>query len=210
MIRIRSAGICALMVVMGIWIGVNKRMIASARAMMPEIEAQQRQVDIHIARTKQLIDDRATLDARRGFLEQLQQRISLVPVLADISDRMPESVLLTRLSLNAEYLEADEPANSDAPTAADLRSSKPNKPLDVTRKISTSDLAELAVIPPVISIRGVARAVPDILEFAAALERSKLLGRIEMQIRRPGIWAGKQVQRFEVTGALVPQKRSLK
>jgi len=208
MIRIRCAGIGALVVVMGIWIGVNRKMISSARAMMPEIESQQRQIDIHISRTKQLMADRATLDARHAFLEQLQQRISLVPVLADISDRMPENVLLTQLLRNPELLGKEEEPQGTA-IAVDVKGVKPNTPIDVTRA-RAPDSNALSGQPSFITIRGVARSVPDILEFAAALERSKLLDRVEMQIGQPGIWAGKQVQKFEVTCGLVPQKRSRK
>ena len=209
MIRIRSAGVCVLAAVMGMWVGVNRQMIASARAMLPEINAQQQQIDIHIARTQQLMADRATLDAHRAFLDQLQQRISLVPVLADISDRMPENVLLTQFSRSPELLGKDEDEAPGAAPALDLKGAKPNTPLEVSRD-RTPDSVVLSGQPSIVTIRGVARAVPDILEFAAALERSKLIDRVEMQIGQPGTWAGKQVQRFEVTCALVPQSRSRK
>jgi Tfp pilus assembly protein PilN len=176
--------------------------------MLPEITSQQQQIDIHISRTKQLMADRATLDSRRAFLDHLQQRISLVPVLADISDRMPENVLLTQFSRSPELLGKEEEAQTGA-SAADLKGARPNTPIEVSRG-HVPDSTLLSSQPPFVTIRGVARAVPDILEFAAALERSKLLDRVEMQIGQPGTWAGKQVQQFEVTCALVPQTRSRK
>ena len=208
MVRMRSAGVAALVVVMGLWIGVNRSMIASARAMMPEIESQQRQIDIHLDRTKQMMADRATLDARRAFLDQLHLRISLVPILADISERMPESVLLTRMSFNPDSLGKDEVETKNAETG-DPNNVKPKAPPAPPQPPGSAE-PPLPAGAAVVAIHGVARTVPDILEFAEALERSKLLSRVEMQIGEPGIWAGKQVQQFEVSCALVPQLRSKK
>jgi len=210
MIRLRSGGIGALVVVMCLWFGVNRQMIASARAIMPEIETLQKQIDIHRSRTEKLMADRATLDARRAFLEQLHQQISLVPVLADISDRMPESVLLTRMSFNPGLLgdEGDESRSLEA--QLDPRAAKPDVPKTETPKpahSANSAESSTTISGPAITIRGVARTVPDILEFAESLERSKLLNRVEMRIAEPGIWAGKEVQKFEVTCALTPQAR---
>lgn len=209
MVRLRCAGIGALVVVMGLWVGVNRQMIASARAIMPEIELIQRQIDIHRDRVAELTAKRTVLDARRKFLDQLQQRISLVPILADISERMPEAVLLTRLSFNPELLATDEDdarksgAATDAiGTVRDATSSGGDPRLDSDPRPAGSG--------PFVTIRGVARTVPDILSFAEALERSKLLNRVEMQIAEPGTWAGKRVQQFVVTCGLLPQARSRK
>lgn len=207
MIQLRCAGIGALVVVMGLWVGVNRRMIASARAIMPEIELIQRQIDIHRDRVAELTAKRTVLDARQKFLDQLQQRISLVPVLADISERMPETVLLTRLSFNPELLvtEADDARKSSATIDAinrDAASSFGDPGMDTDPRPAGNG--------PFLTIRGVARTVPDILSFAEALERSKLLNRVEMQIAEPSIWAGKRVQQFVATCALMPQARSRK
>lgn len=209
MIRMRCAGIAALVVVMGIWIGVNRTMIASARAIMPEINLLQKQIEIHRGRVEELSANRAMLDARRAFLDQLQQRINLVPILADISERMPESVLLTRFSFNPDLIGANE----DEQRAR--RSHTDSKPLDSKSaeasggQQNSTDL-RAASGGSFVTIHGVARTVPDVLSFAEALERSKLLNRVEMQIGEPGTWAGKRVQQFVATCALVPQTRSRK
>ena len=209
MIRMRCAGIGVLVVVMGFWIGVNRQMIASARAIMPEIDLLQKQIDIHRERVVELTANRATLDARRVFLEQLQQRISLVPILADVSERMPESVLLTRFSFNPELLGKDEDESRKPGATADAERAGPRSS-DTTGKQQNTTDSRPPMNGPFVTINGVARTVPDILSFAEALERSKLLNRVEMQIAEPGTWAGKRVQQFVATCALVPQARSKK
>lgn len=209
MIQLRCAGIGALVVVMCVWIGVNRRMISSARAMMPEIDQLQRQIDIHRGRVEEMSAKRATLDGRRMFLDQLHQRISLVPILADISDRMPESVLLTKLSFNPELLAKDD---DDVRKQLPAPESKPHAPMspDVNGKTQNAAEPPPAASVSIVTISGVAKTVPDILTFAEALERSKLLNRVEMQIGDLGTWGGKRVQQFVVTCALVPQARSKK
>lgn len=209
MIQLRCVGIGALVFVMCIWIGVNRQMISSARAMMPEIVQLQRQIDIHRGRVEEMSAKRATLDGRRLFLDQLHQRISLVPILADISDRMPETVLLTKLSFNPELLGKDDDDGRKQVPAAEA---KPLVPIstDVNKKPQNAAEPPPVASVSIVTISGVARTVPDILTFAEALERSKLLNRVEMQIGDLGVWAGKRVQQFVARCALVPQARSKK
>lgn len=209
MIQLRCAGIGALVLVMGLWFAVNRQMIASARAMMPEIDMLQRQVDIHRERVVELTAKRTVLDARRLFLEQLQQRISLVPILADISERMPESVLLTEFSFDPDLL-GTEDSESGKSGATSEAARGVTTVLDLAGKTNPPAEYRPPMNGPYVTIKGVARTVPDILSFAEALERSKLLSRVEMQISEPGTWAGKRVQQFVTTCALVPQARSKK
>ena len=212
MLRVRWAGIAALIAFMGIWFVANRSQISAAQAMMADIAAQQRQLEIHLQRKQGHLERRALLDARGKFLAQLEQRTSLTPILADISQRMPSTVLLTSLYSNDNLL--DDAAELVDPTAAGKGATPnpkptlapvPATPPATPMKTATDTFLGLKTL----TIEGVARETADILAFNAQLEKSPLLDRVQMSLLGEGDWGGRKVRRFRLTCDLVTQVRSL-
>ncbi len=52
---------------------------------------------------------------------------------------------------------------------------------------------------------GIASKISDVIEFAAALEESPLLRRVQMEMKEPTVWAGCQARQFELRCDLVKQ-----
>jgi len=60
-----------------------------------------------------------------------------------------------------------------------------------------------------IKMTGIAPGIPVVIEFAAALEDSRLFDRVQREMKKEKvIWGGRLVQQFELTCDLVTQART--
>jgi hypothetical protein len=57
-----------------------------------------------------------------------------------------------------------------------------------------------------LKLSGIAATLPDIIQFAAALEQSPLFDRVNMRVGEPAVWAGHPAERFELTCELLPEE----
>ncbi len=58
-----------------------------------------------------------------------------------------------------------------------------------------------------ITMVGMAREMPEIIEFAAALENSRLFDRVQMEMKGPATWGGHSGQKFEIRCDLAKLER---
>src|SRR5437870_12990857 len=87
---------------MVIWFVAHQRELSAAQAMLTDVQTQEEQLRIHLGRKNEMVVERAHLDERRRLLAALEGQTSIVLVLADISRRLPKTVVITRLGLNED------------------------------------------------------------------------------------------------------------
>jgi len=210
MLRMRWAGIAVLVAFMGIWFVINRGQISSAQAMMADIAAQQQQLNLHLQRKQGHLQRLALLDARSKFLAHLEQRTAITPIMADIGQRMPSSILLTALYSNESMLDdASPPVEPIKPPAADkIVVTTPKSPGGPTPTAPPKPVVDSQLSLKTLTIEGVARETADILAFNAQLEKSPLLDKVQMSLLGEGEWGGRIVRRFRLTCDLVTQVRS--
>lgn len=197
--RIRIVGVAGLVVTMGVWVLVHQRDVAGVANMRAALDAQRRQIRIHLQEKEAMIEKRRRLDDHRGLIEQLNDSANIEQVLADISERIPDNVVLTDLAVDAvsvaRFAESAG-AGTRPPDRAPPRGRTPGRPRS----------AGASPDGPRIVLGGIAPSTPDVLRFAAALESSSLLARILLDPAGPSVWFGRQVERFEVRCDLVSQR----
>jgi len=197
-LRRRAACLGVMVGLMGIWLGQNRREIAQADWFLGDLAAQQQQLKISLARKEQLIQERERLKAQQEIVEKLQEHVSLVVLFADLSARIPESVALTSVSLAVPppppTLEG--PSDPKKPPAGEATAGTDGKQPAKSRAAGRLRL----------TMRGAARTARDVSEFLAELELSPLVDHVQMDLKGPSAWAGRQVQAFVLSCDLKPQQ----
>lgn len=198
-IRVRVSGIGVILFIMVLWCVAHAHRLASAEAMQSEISLQCDQVEANAAKKRVMDSQLAELRNRQHLIEKLSDRTSLVLVFSELSRRQPDTVVLTDVTINCASLAAF---------------SRPASP-DSTAEIAASDQAqdvepEADPQPPTmqseLKLSGVAAALPDIIQFAAALEKSPLFERVTMKVNDPTVWADHSAEQFELTCELALQR----
>ncbi len=198
--KLRVSCIGTMFVLMLLWFVSHQHRVASAEAMLQEADQQRQQVQIHAIKQESLKRRWDRLHDRRRLVETLSQRAKLVLVFADLSRRMPDRILLTKLDLNCSGLSRFIIQDSDdAENVTTQRPSDRASPYDISEEIED--------ITPRIKMTGLARSQIDVISFAAALESSPLFDQIEMTNREIAVWGGRRAELFDLTCALVPHKR---
>ena len=207
-LRLRAFCIGLLIVIMLVWVAVHHHRLASAKAMSLEVARQQQQVTIHLAKKQQMEVERGKLQDRQRLIGQLAEGADLVVVFADISRRMPQSIVLTELSSQCSTLgrfaakvpegsspEAESPPVPGPPPARPVPGRRPGA--EPPPAPPAPPPAEESDVDRVV-MAGMAREMPEIIEFAAALENSPLFDRVQMEMKGPATWAGHSGQKFEI------------
>lgn len=199
-VRRRISLIAALLVLMGVWVAVHQRELASAEAVMIELSHQKKQLEIDLARKQAMEARRAVLEEHRRLLRDLGASGSAVVVFSDLSRRLPETVVLTRLQWYFPSVAAF--AQPRGPESADP------KPEETRAKEAAG-----AETPPDlfgaggrVLLSGIAAETSDVIQCAAQLERSPLVDHVEMQLDGPVVWSGRRAQGFRLTCLLNKQK----
>ena len=198
-IRVRVSGIGVILSIMVLWCVAHGNRLAGAEAMQSEISLQLDQVETNAAKKQTMDSQLAELRSRQRLIEKLSGRASLILVFSELSRRQPEMVVLTDVSVDSSSLAAytEHAALPDAPRG--LRSSVPSEDVE----------SESGPKPPAMQSRlklsGIAAALPDIIQFAARLEKSPLFDRVTMKVNDSTAWAGRRAESFELTCDLVPQ-----
>ncbi|MBN2560684.1 MAG: PilN domain-containing protein [Phycisphaerae bacterium] len=197
-IRLRASCVGLLIAIMLVWAVVHKHRLASERAMMPDVARQHEQIAIHLAKKEAMEAERAALRNHRRLIEQLRGDLDLVVVFSDISRRMPETVVLTELSVHCPSLRRYAVKEED-----DLQRGRPTPP--ASRQARSDRQLEDELTVDRITMNGIAREIPEVIGFAAALEDSELLSRVQMEMGEATAWAGREARRFELTCDLAKQ-----
>jgi Tfp pilus assembly protein PilN len=200
-LRLRAMCVVILITIMGTWVVFHRQRLAVAQDLLADLGRQRGQIAIHLTNKQSMEVQRERLRDRRRLIERLQDQPSLVVLLSDISRRLPETMVLTRLDVNcpsfSTYAADDEPA-----ATPDTRTS-PAK--------SWADRSERRAAKPTparVTLTGIAREAPEVYGFVRALEGSPLVDEVRMEVNRPASWAGRQVQLFELKCDLVAQQWS--
>ncbi|MCG8406513.1 MAG: PilN domain-containing protein [Phycisphaerales bacterium] len=200
-VKIRAFCVGTMFVIMAIWIFVHHHRLSNAESMLSEIRLQKDQIRIHAAKRAAMKMEKARLHDRQQLIDQLSNHASLVLVYSDLSRRLPETVVLTKVSLKcpslSAYVDKEEP-ESDAliPRANPRRAIVPEE--DEIPEIIGNEL----------TMTGIAVSQGDVIQFAAALEKSPLFDQVYMEAKDPTLWAGRRAQRFELVCELVPHDRN--
>lgn len=198
MMRMRASFISIMIVIMVVWVTAHHHDLATADAMLSDITTQRDQVDELLGKKAEMEKEREVLAARKLLIDRLEQNIDMVVLMSDISRLMPETVVLTRLSLRAPGLSqfvvndvtSKQPEPATPPAAAGA--TPPVQPPVITR-------------PPELEMIGIANESSEIIRFAAALERSPLISRVSMEVKGQVDWAGRRAEQFELTCELLEQ-----
>lgn len=197
-ILVRASGIGVILFIMALWSVAHGHRMASAETMQNEISLQLDQVETNAVKKWTMDSQLAELRSRQRLIGKLSGRASMVLVFSELSRRQPDLVVLTDVSIDCSSLaafaqQAAPQADSGAPASV--------QPLIVEPVTSPE--------PPLMHLRlklsGIAVSLPDIIQFAAALEKSSLFDHVSMKVNDPAVWAGRRAERFELTCELVPQ-----
>ncbi len=201
-IKLRVYCVAGLLVIMAAWFAAHQGRISSAEAMLTETALQKDQVRIHADKQRLMESERGRLDDRRRLLEELSDSASLVLVLSDLSRRMPEHVILTRLSVRSPSV--SQFVVKDL-AVADRHSSRRGP--GVAAAVDAADSRPVSRFPR-LEMTGIAVSLPDMIRFAGAMEDSALVQRVDMKVREPTVWGGRRVEQFTLMCELVAQDGS--
>jgi Tfp pilus assembly protein PilN len=218
-LKLRASGVGMLAVIMALWVVAHQHRVSSAQAMVAGVEQQDRQIQIHLAKKQQMEVERAALESRQRLIEQLEAGTDLVVVFSDISGRMPDTIVLTSITAHCPALSryAAEEASSSSPEELPATPSVPPALHNLLPAATRSALSKsgMYVQPPKppenatewdsVTMIGIARELPDVIAFAAALENSRLFNRVQMEMKEPVVWAGRKAQQFEIRCDLARQ-----
>lgn len=198
--KLRASCIGAMFILMLLWLVSHQHRLASAEAMLQEVDQQRQQVQIHAQKQEALKHRWDQLHDQRRLIDTLSQRTKLVLVFADLSRRLPDRILLTKLDLDCSRLSRfviTEPRDDEDVSGA--------HPINSVTEFDPSE--EFRDLTPRIKMTGLARSQIDVISFASALESSPLFEQIEMTNRKIANWGGRRAELFDLTCTLVPHKR---
>ncbi len=197
-LKTRASFVAGLVAVMGVWLIVHQHDIATADAMEADIAAQRDQLKVHLARKDAMVARQNRLRDRQRLIEELGKQVSLVVVFADISRRLPTNMLLTEVAVDADTLSRYAQTPQTAPESSMTPAGR--------RRANDPDAEAPDTQGPDIVLGGIAPSMPDILRFAAALEMSSLIERVQFEAKGPTEWSGHRAERFELTCELAVQE----
>lgn len=192
----RATMIGTLIGAMVLWVIVQRHQISSAQAVMTEIENGRQQISDHLIKRDAMEIERTRLDEQHQLVSRLFNGSHLAVVLSDLSRRQPDTIVLISMTLQAPGLSAfvapkTETLVDAAGTPTGPQAHPPIKPLSVSQK------------PSQLTLVGIASSAPDVIRFAAELERSPFLDQVQMQSKGAVRWAGRRAEKFELKCELV-------
>jgi cell division protein FtsB len=195
-IRMRSTLISVLVIIMVLWVVANRHEVSQASAMLSDIEAQQQQLSVHLAKKDAMEAEKNRLRDHQRLMDEFDQRTSLVVVLGDISRRLPETVILTRVSFRSVSLRRYAPSPKEKPAAAATAETAATTPEKQDKMVSTVT---------VIIMTAFANEVSEAIRCAAVLERSPLVAHVQMELKGEAVWSGRKGHQFELACELMDQ-----
>jgi Tfp pilus assembly protein PilN len=202
MMRMRASFISLMVVIMVVWVTAHHHDLASADAMFVDVSTQREQVEVLLSKKAEMEKERQSLADRELLIRRLEEHVNIVVLTSDISKRMPETVVLTKLNLRAPGL-SQFGVNETA-----LKSVEPVKDPRSAGAAPAAPTPPAIVAPAILELTGVANESSEIIRFAAALERSPLISRVSMQVKGQLDWSGKRTEQFEMTCELIEQVRA--
>lgn len=219
--KLRAGCVSMLIAMMGLWTTAHFRELQNAEAMITQLDAQREELTNLLARKAEMQALHEKLEQHRRRVALLEQDESLTVVFSDVSRRMPPTVFLTGLHLQAPSVARwAEPVSREPSVTpiADPKSSgasaerTPGNP--VANQAQERAAPGGAALEPMRSeysqlvLHGVAGQTAEIIRFAAALEDSSLFARVQMRVKESVIWEGRRAEEFELVCDLAGQERA--
>jgi Tfp pilus assembly protein PilN len=193
--KLRASLVGAMVALMVLWMTAHNRELATAEAMLTDARQQLTQVDILLTRKGAMEARRERLARLERLVSELRSPASPVVIMSDLSRRMPESVILTDLSIESASVRrfVHRPP-----------SDKKGTPVTGATEVEAAPLADGTRLV----VRGLALDTSDAIRFSASLEASPLFADVQMTLRGSGEWGGRQGEAFELSCALPRHVRS--
>jgi hypothetical protein len=121
---------------------------------------------------------------------------SLVVVLGDISRRLPETVILTKVNFWSATLRRYAPSSIQKPAVPAIAETAATTPEKQDDRVSTVTL---------ITMTAFANEVSEAIRCAAVLERSPLVAHVQMELKGEAVWSGRKGHQFELACELMDQ-----
>lgn len=200
-IQLRISCVGAMALLMIIWVLAHKNDVATAEAMLTEIVYQKRQLEDHAAKKAEMEEEKARLSRYQNLIDHLSDKGSLVVIFSSLSQHIPESLILTRVTLQCPsvYIFAKNP-NGRAENKTGAEKNEGN----AGPSLRTEDRSPVI---PFLIMEGMAVTDQDVIQFAADLERSRLFRNVKVHSRGMMYWSGHQGKGFEMVCELAPQEK---
>jgi Tfp pilus assembly protein PilN len=197
-VKHRISLIGVMVILMAVWTVMHQHDLASAQAVLQDVTHQQDQMAALLARKAELDAERGRLEASQRLVDALEDRASLVVVFGDVSRRLPQTVVLTELVLEARSIAAC----AKAPT------SQKAETLIIEPGVNPPAQTSVTCTPgsPRLTIEAIAKDAPESAQCVALLEQSPLLSRVQMESRGAVTWSGKRAEKLVITCDLVAQQ----
>jgi Tfp pilus assembly protein PilN len=214
-VKVRATFIGIMIAIMVLWGVAHQHHLAEVQALIADVDRQQEQVTLHMAKKQSMEAERGALRDQQRLLDRLQGNASLVVLFGDISRRLPDAVVLVELSVQCgslcQYAAEEEPGATPDKAKAQVgrQLGGQRSSLSYPQRSSLSYQTEQDERGAVdhVTLRGIAREIRDAIEFAAGLEGSRLLDKVELEMKRPTTWGGRTGHAFELRCRLVKQAR---
>jgi len=204
MVRHRAIAMASLFGVMIVWFLSNHYRLSSAQAMMTDVAAQKSELERVAAIRQDMEQARSVLQNLRQLLGELSGHRSLVPVFADLSRRIPDSIVLTACRLYEPAICEYAIPESEVGAVREGREAL----IRSRARAANAPKIDAGTMYRGLELIGVARTIPDIIEFNAALDRSPLFFHVTMEVKDPVIHLGQPARRFEIRCRLTPQREA--
>ena len=191
MLRRRVVGLVVLLAVMGFWYYSNASRIARADAMMQDAEAQQREVATVAAYKLQLLQQRSGLNDMQRMLQTLSGDRNLVYILSDLSQRVPDAIVLTKCEVDIPSLHR---------YAVETDPQQPVKGVPLNKKLLLQSHGLLGEDEAAkMLLHGVGANTAEIIDFAAELEQSSLFYKVNPDVLDNVVFEGRPGKTFRLT-----------
>ncbi len=198
-VKLRAAFVGVMFLLMGIWVVVHQHRLKAAEAMLSEIALQEEQLRIHRAKKQIMQQEQTRLHDRQELVSRLSDQASLVVICSALSRCLPDTVVLTRLSLQSPSLSSFV-SPKQAPPKGGAAAKAP-----VPTYVGAEPQASMNQMPK-IGLSGIAATHPEMIQFAAALEKNPLFDRVYMEVKDPASWGGRRAEQFELVCELLPHE----
>lgn len=220
--KLRAGCVSMLIVMMVLWTTAHVRELESADAMIAQLGAQRDELTNLLAKKADMQALHEKLEQHRRRVALLERDESLTVVFSDVSRRMPSTVFLTGLRLDAPSVArwaapiTHEPAVVPTPeqksagsmAAAVLNGQRAMDPAAVRNQPNDVGTEGPASAYSRLILHGVAGQTAEIIRFAAALEDSPLFARVQMRVKDSVNWGGRRAEEFELICELAEQERA--
>lgn len=200
MVQRRAIGVVVLVAVMTVWFYTNQSRIARADAMMEEAEAQQQQVANVAAYKLQLLKQQSGLSDLQEMLSTLSGDRDLVLIVAELSRRVPVSIVLTKCDVTIpsiyQYGIETDPNNADK--TVPLKNKVILQSSGIFGDESTATM----------ELEGIGASDAAIIEFVADLDRSPLFFKVDFRVLEDVVFEGRPGKTFSLTCRLTRHRGS--